>query len=297
MFILQLAVIADIHHRFTEWNTRATYALARVIEKDPPDVFLLGGDAGENLYQVGEALTILSKAPCHKLFVPGNHDIWLTLEEIAAGCTSAALYREDLPRLVAQCGFHYLPRQPLVLEGIGFAGTIGWYDYSFRNPDFDGKLTLADYERKSYEGLIWMDAVRANWGMSDVQVADQMTQELRDDLAKIPSDCQDVVVMTHHVPFLPLAEMRGEIKWDYFTAFIGCHSLGRAILEDGRVRFAFAGHTHTPRTMRIGEVVASTRPLGYLRRPVRDPEAVVLRALRRFEIGDRRQGTGGRRQG
>src|SRR5207249_2041551 len=60
----------------------------------------------------------------------GNHDIWVESDDPRGD--SLQVYREHLPRLCREHGFHYLDVGPMFLpDGPALAGSINWYDYSW----------------------------------------------------------------------------------------------------------------------------------------------------------------------
>src|SRR6478672_1598526 len=128
---LQIAVTADLH-----WGPRhpdgaaATRRLAADLYHQPPDLFVLAGDVGAG-EEFAACLRLFEHLPCKKALVPGNHDVWVRPHDPRGD--SLAVYREYLPRIAAEYGFHYLDHGPLVLDDAGLAvvGSMNWYDYSW----------------------------------------------------------------------------------------------------------------------------------------------------------------------
>ncbi|MBP8953628.1 MAG: metallophosphoesterase [Armatimonadetes bacterium] len=236
---MRICAAADIHYpRFgTEWAR----ALARGICEAEPDVVILAGDvsAGPD-YRYRQFLGMFETCGCPKLFVPGNHDLWSDAEEP----DTPWRYSEGLRKLVEDCDFHYLPGDPLALGDVGFAGTIGWWDYAYRQiePPYDGlrviplaarveeeatklvtipgrilvpweELTETDYDGKALvwqdrdgaqQSIIWNDVVHVDWGMPDADVARRCADELAADLASLGPDVSTILGVTHFVPFADL---------------------------------------------------------------------------------------------
>src|SRR5262249_3749871 len=126
---LTVALTADLH-----WGNRgkgddATRLLVSCLEQRPPDLFLLAGDIGSTRL-FAECLDCFANLPFRKALVPGNHDIWVHPE---AAVDSLARYEEELPRLSAEKGFHYLDLAPLLLpeHDLAVVGSINWYDHSW----------------------------------------------------------------------------------------------------------------------------------------------------------------------
>ena len=67
--------------------------------------------------------------------MPGNHDLWVESKRaLRRGHDSWHKYRTGIPDVCARRGFRYLVGAPLALGGVGFAGSVGWYDYSLGDP-------------------------------------------------------------------------------------------------------------------------------------------------------------------
>lgn len=253
------------------------------------DVLILAGDiatGGEETYR--EFLNLFRRFGGPKLFVPGNHDLW----SAARKPRSRQRYREDLPALVHACGFHYLPGQPLAVNGTGFVGTIGWYDYGFRQiePPRAGlcvtpmhpvggpgqmrleprrgrldvawqDLTDADYAHKALawsergrpRSLIWNDAVFVDWGRPDPVVADEMATELARDMAALGPDVRALVCITHCLPFAGLLDgPTRDVGHAFCRAYMGSPRVGETVRADRRSRLVLCGHWHRQNRMRVG---------------------------------------------
>ena len=273
---LRIAVTSDIHWEVsrTAAERRAFIgALAETLTAAEPDVVLLAGDAGNGPRSVREALSHLAVGRLANLFVPGNHDVWLTDRERDDGVDTSFAALDALAEACAATGFRYLPGDPVVVGGVGFAGSCGWYDYTFRSPEVPANF--ADYRAKAWGGSQNQDGWYVRWEergsrLDDGEVADRMLAQLGADLARLGLDEDGggppTVAATHMLPFRELASYRGpsDWGWDFNSAFFGSEGLGR--LYDGlpAVRAIVAGHTHTPFAVRDGwerEIVVS--PMGY----------------------------------
>src|SRR5262245_47034789 len=57
---------------------------------------------------------------------------------------------------------------PLIIGAVGFAGSLGWYDYSLRDPRRDGAIGRHQYEEGTLTDCngctgVWNDTRRAAW--------------------------------------------------------------------------------------------------------------------------------------
>jgi hypothetical protein len=178
----------------------------------------------------------------------------------------------------------YLPGNPQVINGIGFAGTIGWYDYSMRDQQFDNIMSEMIYRRKHYKGKVWNDRRYARWEASDPEVALEMAEELDRDLSAVEGKADTVVAVTHHIPFIDLLRRTGDPSRDYFNAFMGSVSLGETLLKHKKVSLSLSGHTHFKQDKMIHGIRAITTPLGYTRERSGDHAKVVRDSLLTIDL-------------
>ena len=210
------------------------------------DVAVIVGDisvSGE-LGHVKEVLTIIGEAvnPISILVVPGNHDIYVTQEETNKGINS--LHKLELfNSLVEKLGYVALMKNPFILGGVGLVGSIGWYDYSFA-PDHLG-LSLEDFRTKAFGLSIWADRDYVKLSMSDEEFTLMLLNKLEDDIKKVYSVVDKIVVVMHHVPFREMAAYKLRPEWDYFSAFMGFENFGYIIRKcKDRVKLVVHGHSH-----------------------------------------------------
>jgi predicted phosphodiesterase len=265
---MKIACLTDLHTDYGPANREILPYLAAEIAQASPDVIALAGDVATDLDALATSLKVLAGLAPRCLFVPGNHDVWCRIGEgpKPAGC-SRRRYTHRIREACEAVGFHYLPKRPLIVDGVGFAGSMGWYDYSFRRPDLDPRISLDQYRSKQYGSNIWYDVVCADMGASDEAVAATMEQELAQDVAVLVKEkVRAIVCVTHHVPFRECVEYKGFVGWDFFSAYMGSEGLGRIMLAEPLVQVALFGHTHTRYDTQIKHVHCVCPPVGYLRR-------------------------------
>ncbi len=292
---LRVAAISDLHVDFPE-NEAATASVAAALVEADPDVVIVAGDVSPNARLLRDALAGFSAAAPRalRLFVPGNHDVWCALgAEEGGAAASRAKYETAIPEVVRDAGFRALWADgPLAHAGVGFCGTMGWYDYGFRADVFADEPDDF-FAKKRYGPLRWGDARRARFGEDDRAVARRLEQDLARDLGALAArkDVGAIVVVTHVLPYRDLVpySRRGNAAWDYCCAFLGSPGLGRTIDEHGggRVRLVVCGHIHVPTDRDLGggkrAVIA---PLGY---PGKEwsgtPDAIARARLRVVDVG------------
>ena len=238
---MRLFVTADIHYGARESGDRSARRLAERVEQSQPDALLVAGDTApvENESHFRAGLALFERFPGIKLLVAGNHDLW------TFGGDSETIYRERLPHLAAEHGFHPLDAKPLVVDGVGFVGTVGWYDYSFRRADL--AVEPEHYRAKRLpRSAQWMDGTFIRWRFSDEAFTDLVVRKLEADLRQLECQCERIVCLMHHIPFRELVHVKNHLAWDFCNAFMGAERLGQTLLGCKKVQWAFCGHSHRP---------------------------------------------------
>jgi predicted phosphohydrolase len=248
---LSLAVTADLH-----WGHRhgqdAIRLLADFLRSHPPDVLVLGGDIGTGTDFAG-CLELFKDLPSRKALLPGNHDLWVRRDDPR---DSLRLYEDDLPRISAEHGFHYLDAEPLLFpaEGLALVGSINWYDYSWgleglrrHFPEEEHRLQSKRFTRGRHN-----DANFVRWPLTDESFTARVAAKLERQLDEALAQVARAVVVTHHPPFFDLGFPRDgpPVELDSFLwdAFCGNRAVGEVLRRHAdRVAFAFCGHTHRQR--------------------------------------------------
>ena len=258
---MRIAVTSDIHSDVTSANQQIVEHLVIAAEEIQPDVLVICGDISANLLKFSQTLLAFQKlnSQCHKLFVAGNHDIWVDKKSIMS---SEQKYL-TITEICSECDFHHLGDKPTIIDDVGFCGTIGWYDYSFRQEKY--KIPLKKYESKRYGNSIWNDVNYARWGCSDIKLAHRFECELQTQIDSIKNQVSQIIVVTHHLPFQESVVYKNNLPWDFFSAFMGSRGLGEICVNEPLVTHALFGHTHFKRTpQKIKGVTAICSPVGYL---------------------------------
>ncbi|MEA3402030.1 MAG: metallophosphoesterase [Armatimonadota bacterium] len=238
---MRIVALADLH--LTADTRPRMEAVAETACRAEADVLVVAGDcAADGWRSLGEALGLFADFPGPRLMVPGNHDLW----EDEAPFDTWRVYQERVPAIAAEQGFHCLDHEPLVLEGTGFVGCIGWYDYAMRQrttpregltvtpisvapgedegPSFsavpgaeEGGWEGLEAEDYAANGLIWKtdgppqvavwnDALHLDWERPDGEMAEHFADLVREQIAAAADSASRLVAVTHFVPFAELAE-------------------------------------------------------------------------------------------
>ncbi len=271
---LTICATADLHYNIRR-SREPTEELARLACDTAADVLVLAGDtAGADLGALRDCLGLFDGFAGPKLLVPGNHCLWC-----AGGENSLTRYRHTLPAAAAEMGFVLLDHNPQICNGVGLVGSIGWYDYSFRDerlgiplPFYQAKIApgaaayysehkslLADHLRElddSHTRITsrWMDGVHVHLGITDEQFVDELAATLGKQLTEMARQADPIVVITHHLPFAKPLPERIPAKYAFAAAFMGSKKLGDVIAAEPKVTHVLCGHSHYKQRWNTGGI-------------------------------------------
>ena len=278
---MRIGVTSDIHTDISPANRRIAEHLADVARRAELDVFVICGDISPDTMTLFKTLSAFHDIGrnCRKLFIPGNHDIWLIGRNRRV--TSHDKY-SLLTAICEECGFHNLGDSPVVLDALGFCGTIGWYDYSYKRAKY--RISAESYSRKTLRGAVWNDVNYARWDNSDPEMARRFEWELQEQIDSIRDQVSRIIVVTHHIPFGECVIYRDRLPWDFFSAFMGSEGLGEICVDEPLVTHVFFGHTHGEFFKTIRGVWAVCSPVGYLTDPPKDLREYARSRLKIIEL-------------
>ena len=256
---MRVAITADIHYAVGN-NQRIVRNFAKKIIRTKADVLVLVGDTfAFNQKLLVECLKLFDQFEGVKLFVAGNHDLWTHRSN------SLNIYEKVLPRIVRQCGFHYLDQKPFVKNKVGFVGSIGWYDYSFKDPV--KPIPLNYYVHKNWPGVVsWNDGLYVHLGMNDSAFTKKVNRKLKRHLALASKQVRTIICAVHHVPFRQLLRTNHTSTDNFLTAFSGSEETGKIIRSFPKVTYVFCGHTHQKKKAKINGITAINIGSDYLRK-------------------------------
>ncbi|MHC4561796.1 MAG: metallophosphoesterase family protein [Planctomycetota bacterium] len=271
---MRILVTADLHYDITR-SREPTERLARDALRIGGDCLVLVGDtAGVRLAALRDCLRLFAEFPGRKLLVPGNHCLWCY-----EGECSLERYQEVLPTVAGEEGFGLLDHEPVVIGGVGLVGSVGWYDYSFRDrsldiplPFYQAKVSPGAAERLEEHdelvaahrdqlqerhwqlGVRWMDGQHVRLPMSDEAFTDMLADQLRRQLAEVSERCEQIVAFIHHLPFGELVPPDRPDRFAFAGAYMGAGRLGEALLACEKLTHVYCGHSHWSARRRIGQV-------------------------------------------
>ncbi|HTK05287.1 MAG TPA: metallophosphoesterase [Candidatus Eisenbacteria bacterium] len=260
---MKMFFASDLHYGVDGEGNAAVRSLAAHLRSPgtaaKEDVLILVGDIATNDDTLRACLALFSGFRGRKFAVAGNHDVWI--EEDLSSWTR---YRR-LSAIFRAAGFHPLEDEPVVIDGIGIAGSLGWYDYSFRDEDLG--IDMEAYRTKTPPGQdfpCWNDAHLVRWGMPDEDVTTWQAERLERHLASLEG-CREKVLAIHHVPtkrllFHPRCLVPMGTR--FANAFLGSERFGEIASLHG-VSLVVNGHIHMAGDARIGKTSFKSIGGGY----------------------------------
>lgn len=280
---MKIIATSDIH--IPKYQAKMP-ALIRQLVGSNADVMIIAGDiANINDSAMEDFFGEISMFPGPKLYVPGNHDLWVG--EGNKGSDSKERYNVILPEICRKYDIHMLDQEPFIYKNIGFAGNIGWYDYSFarvyapapgtkflRYKDSKklsipeeikwSDLTIDDWRKKEvyYKAFMGMiqstgcndrDYIKDFW--DDKDFCEMMQAKLDEHLTKIENKVEKIVAVFHCVPFKEsLARNNAKPNVCFMNAFIGSKYLGDVIYKHPKVALTLWGHVHHRQSLSKGAI-------------------------------------------
>jgi len=246
-----------------------------------PDIFIFAGDISRRKNEIDLFLKSFKNTPYIKIFVPGNHDVW-----IEDGEDSLLKYKYSLKTICEENEFYYLPLNPLIINNIGFVGSLGWYDYSLGSEEF----SIDEYEKGKFADLKWREIYwklaifKDNRGntLSNIEVCKLMIKDLEEQIEGIKNKVEKIITVIHTLPFEDLV-----YKKNFFSAYLGSKFLGEVLLKEKKIRFLICGHEHNPLVYNKCGIKIYRCPFGYLKN-IKDWEYNFLKGVKIIELDNYR---------
>ena len=227
---MRVFALSDIHVDYTV-NMQWVNSLSEADYRD--DLLILAGDVTHRQALLADCITAFVKRFAKVLFVPGNHDLWVLGEPKEK---HSLLKFCEVADTVANCGASmdvYARGDTLIVP------LLGWYDYSFGEPDEDLLHMWADFR-----------ACRWPEGYGPAEVAAHFAAMNR---APPPERACKVITFSHFLPRIDLVPIYVPRKHRALDPV-----LGTVRLEEQLRRFSpdihVYGHSHINRSVRIDGV-------------------------------------------
>lgn len=234
---MKIAFTADLHQPITPlWQVEQ---LVKEISEFGPDILILGGDLGESVQDFEKCLRLFRKSfTCPLLVLPGNHDLW-----VRRFSDSKKLWFEELPNITKDLGCTWLEGTSYVQNGIGIAGTIGWYDYSAVDPGISHSELHFAQEKFNFNS----DALLVDWEWSDPEFALRVSGPFLGQLNALDNNpAVHMIIAATHFPIFEEQIHRdtNQSGWAFSNAYAGNLTLGTQALKIKKLSNVLSGHTH-----------------------------------------------------
>ncbi|WP_174615609.1 metallophosphoesterase [Virgibacillus ihumii] len=244
---MKIGVLSDIHEGINRKKTGEDIlpTIHNWIDTNNPDVFIIAGDMTAKPQQALTLLNQLQKT-CSKtkiLFVHGNHDVY---DENSVNAYETLL---QFPGNLGN-GVVELNKDWVVI------GDGGWYDYSYGLPQFKTN----DFKKGTFRDFTWPDKTYAHWSEPDQDVTDRYIRKLSYWLEKHRE--QNIIMVTHFVPFSHFVEVKNDPGWDFFNAMQGSSVFGELAKQYNIKKYIF-GHVHKRYHEQYNGMEIICNPLGY----------------------------------
>jgi hypothetical protein len=273
--IMRILSTADLHYDIRRSQGPTEELAARALATGGDALVLVGDSAGRDPQPLRECLRLFEGFTGRKLLVAGNHCLWCYPDEPS----SWDRYHDKLPEVAAEEGFEVLDHAPVQIGGVGLAGSVGWYDYSFRDESLDipvpfyaAKVSpgaaarfeehdalMAAHgdgltERHMSMGVRWMDGQYVRLGMTDEEFVAYLADRLDGQLAALGESCERIVSFIHHLPFAMIAPEGRPDRFAFTAAYMGAQRFGDMLLKHEKVSHVYCGHSHWRDQQRIGHL-------------------------------------------
>lgn len=233
---MRLVWTTDLHldsvptHTWEQW--------VRDINALRADGLLITGDISEGDDVVLKLQNIVRDINLPVYFVLGNHDFYgstfqATRQNVIHACrdSSQLHYLTDLSAMQISAGTYLLGED-------GWAdGTVGNYDTS--------TIHLNDFERIGD----FKASAQSTWKQQLHDIGRASATRLRTKLEQLPTDTQQVLVLTHAPPFREACWYEGKTTDDNWAPFFVAGQVGNTLLDFSQLRpeckmTVLCGHTH-----------------------------------------------------
>ncbi len=275
---MKLLITADLHYNIARCRPGVRRLAREACAAGGDAIVLVGDTAGSDLAPLRECLRLFADFPGRRFMVAGNHCLWTRDTDEGA---SLRRYRQTLPDAAADEGFEMLDHAPAFVDGVGLVGTVGWYDYSFRDRSLG--IPEAFYRAKlapgaaaylgGHEDLLaahrddltdahlalgarWMDGVHVRLGISDEAFVEDQAHKLARHLADAERRSERVLAFLHHLPFAELVPTARPPRFAFAAAFMGSGRLGEPLLACRKLTDVYCGHSHWAAEARIKHIRA-----------------------------------------
>lgn len=237
---MRVFALSDIHVDY-DVNMQWVRQLSRAEYVD--DVLILAGDVSHRPALLSECLETLARRFRQVLFVPGNHDLWVLDDDVHGG--DSLLKFAHVHETVAACG---ASMEPLQLGPWFFMPLLGWYDYSFGEPQAHLKMVWADFRACRWPAHMRPADVAARFDALNPKA--------------VPPAGSCVITFSHFMPRLDLIPSFVPQQHRMLDPVLGSTRLETA-LRNFKPEIHVYGHSHINRSVLLDGVRYVNNAFGY----------------------------------
>ena len=255
---LRIFGISDLHLEFYPNDTAVEQVIKNIKQGSAnlpeADVLVLAGDIGDPVEKSDVYFRLLQefkRTYKNVVLVAGNHEHY-SIKNYDRSSTY-----DCLKKICNDTGVIFLEKNSVIIQRVKFIGTTLW-SMACASTVF----SLGDF------GRVYNDVTQYNEEFK--QCYKWLEKELSQPVGRPeePTDYDECVIVTHHLPSYHLCHERFKNCKDLNTAFY------TDILEQlpmSRVKYWFCGHTHEFMVKKLkgkdGEVIVIVNPMGYPKEP------------------------------
>jgi predicted phosphodiesterase len=246
---MRIFAISDLH---VDYDVNAEWVAGLSSADYRDDVLILAGDVTDTLRLLEWCLSTLARRFKKVLFVPGNHDLWVTRD---ARDRDSLQKFADVAAVVASSG---VSMQPFRERDVSIIPLLGWYDYSFGEPS---------EELRS----VWSDYYTCRWpsGYGAAEITAHFAALNRQHLAhgragreQSGSGAATVITFSHFLPRIDLMPQFIPVAKQFLYPVLGAAQLDRQ-LRLFNPKIHVYGHSHVNRSIEIDGVLYVNNAFGY----------------------------------
>jgi predicted phosphodiesterase len=238
---MRVFAVSDLHLDYAanrEWLAH----LSRQEYKQ--DALILAGDISDKLPLLAEGFKALTDRFLAVLYVPGNHDLWISRDGMRDSFEKFDAVRD----LAIQHGVHVSPYRHGKLV---IAPLLGWYDYSFGEPDDFIKGAWVDYR-----ACRWPD------GYDDAAVTRFFTERNPIASSSDVDESDKIITFSHFLPRIDLMPDRIPSRHRKIYPVLGTRILEAQLRQWGASIHVY-GHSHVNRHITLDGVTYINNAFGY----------------------------------
>lgn len=224
-------------------------------------VLVIAGDIANTMLTSFQVVAAASEEYEYVVVVEGNHDHYDNDKNVDEGNAFFTQLLAQYPNV-----YHLKHDTGLLLDGVAFLGTTGWYDFkAFEGhgiSDFAAKRAWNSYSNDSRYPDFNGKAVESIAAEQAINLAAQVKTASEDDAI------ESIVVTTHMSPRADIMEWKpADPIWNALTPSYVNTALGQVLDADvnNKIRYWVYGHTHKRQMVEIDGVIYANNARGYPR--------------------------------